>query len=174
MEKMSPFIMYMRGLVQHYNHEKYWRMRNKLTNGKGNFLSRIIWLYKIKRMDAKNCATMGTHFGKSAYFETPPNLPHGLYGVMVSHNAVIGKNATILHQVTIGQGKGGAPTIGDNVYIGTGAKLFGGIKIGNNVRIGANCVVFTDIPDNCTVVLPKPRIICRQEDRPDGDKSGRG
>ena len=57
----------------------------------------------------------------------------------------------------------GAPTIGDNVYIGAGAKIIGGIKIGNNVRIGANAVVFTDIPDNCTVVAASGRIIEKTE-----------
>lgn len=61
-------------------------------------------------------------------------------------------------------GGGGAPTIGDNVYIGPGAKIFGAIHIGNNVRIGANCVVFEDVPDNATVVLPKPRIIIKSPD----------
>lgn len=50
------------------------------------------------------------------------------------------------------------------MYIGPGAKIFGNIKVGNNVRIGANCVVFEDIPDNATVVLPKPRIIEREPD----------
>ena len=60
--------------------------------------------------------------------------------------------------------KGGVPTIGDDVYIGPGAKIFGGIKIGNNVRIGANCVVFEDVPDNATVVLQKPRVIIKDLD----------
>lgn len=55
------------------------------------------------------------------------------------------------------------PIIGDNVYIGPGAKIFGGIQIGNNVRIGANCIVFQDIPDNATVVLEKPRIIVKEQ-----------
>lgn len=59
---------------------------------------------------------------------------------------------------------GGAPVIGDNVYIGPGAKIFGAIHIGNNVRIGANCVVFEDVPDNATVVLPKPRVIIKDKD----------
>ena len=36
----------------------------------------------------------------------------------------------------------GAPVIGDNVYIGPGAKIFRAIRVGNNVRIGTNCVVF--------------------------------
>lgn len=56
----------------------------------------------------------------------------------------------------------GVPTIGDNCYIGSGAKIFGDIKIGNNVRIGANCPVFFDVPDNATVVLPKPRIMQKE------------
>lgn len=60
---------------------------------------------------------------------------------------------TIFHQVTIGRSRGKAPVIGDNVFIGPGAKIFGGIRVGNNVKIGANCVVFQDVPDNSTVVL---------------------
>ncbi len=69
----------------------------------------------------------------------------------------------IFHHVTIGEGKGGAPKIGDNYYIGAGAKIIGNIKIGDNVRIGAGCVVVTDMPDNCTVVMEKPIIIVRKE-----------
>lgn len=72
---------------------------------------------------------------------------------------------TISHQVTIGRSRGKAPVIGDNVYIGPGAKIFGGIHVGNNVNIGANCVVFQDVPDNATVVLQKPRIIEHEEQR---------
>jgi serine O-acetyltransferase len=58
--------------------------------------------------------------------------------------------------VTIGQSnrgkRKGCPTIGNEVYIGPGAKIFGNIKIGNNVAIGANSVVTRDIPDNAVVV----------------------
>lgn len=126
---MNGFEMYIRSIVQHYDHEKYWRLRDRVVSGRGNKLNRLICLYRIKLMDAKNLATFGTHLEKSAVFKSRPNLPHGLYGIMVSHNAVIGKNATIFHQVTIGEGNGGAPTIGDNVYIGVGAKIIGGIKL---------------------------------------------
>ena len=69
----------------------------------------------------------------------------------------------IFHHVTIGEGRGGAPQIGDNCYIGAGAKIIGNIKIGNNVRIGAGCVVATDIPDNCTVVMEKTRVLLGKE-----------
>jgi len=46
----------------------------------------------------------------------------------------------------------GVPTIGDNVYIGPGAKLFGAIVVGDNAAIGANCVVTHDVPENAVVV----------------------
>lgn len=54
---------------------------------------------------------------------------------------------------------GGCPIIGDNVYIGAGAKIIGKVKIGNNVRIGANAVIVKDIPDNCVVINSDIRII---------------
>ena len=49
--------------------------------------------------------------------------------------------------------------IGNKVLIGAGAKILPHVIIGNNVKIGANCIVVEDIPDNATVVLPKPIII---------------
>ena len=77
-------------------------------------------------------------------------------GITVSQFSVIGKNCNISQTVTLGQanrGKNkGYPTLGDNVYIGPGAKIVGSVKIGNNVAIGANCVVTKDIPDNSVVV----------------------
>ena len=59
----------------------------------------------------------------------------------------------------IGSNENHAATIGDNVYIGTGAKIIGKVRIGNNVRVGANCIVTENIPDNATVVMPHPRVI---------------
>lgn len=154
----------MRSIVQHYNSKKYWQMREKVvSDSKCSKLLKFIYLYRIKRSDAFNNASLGTHIGYGAQFKSIPILPHGLYGIIVSHNAKVGKNATIFHQVTIGEGKGGAPTIGDNCYIGAGAKILGGIHIGNNVKIGANCIVVTDVPDNSTVVMEKPRIITAKD-----------
>jgi serine O-acetyltransferase len=59
---------------------------------------------------------------------------------------------------------GGKIEIGNNVYIGSGAKLIGNFKIGNNVNIGANAVVLNDIPNDCTVVGVPARIIHRKND----------
>lgn len=79
-------------------------------------------------------------------------------GIVIASGAVIGRGVTIEHQVTIGNrighegGDMGFPTIGDDVFIGVGAKVLGDIRIGNNVRIGANAVVLHDVPDNATVV----------------------
>ena len=100
--------------------------------------------------------------------------PHGFYGIFISGAAKIGKGCTIFHQVTIGSNtipdskNAGAPAIGDNVYIGTGAKIIGNVKIGNNVRIGAGCVVTRDVPDNCTVV-PAANVII-QKDAPQNNR----
>ena len=88
-----------------------------------------------------------------ACFASPPNLPHHLNGIIVSHYAQIGKNCTIFQLVTIAQDENNkAATIGNNVIIGAGAKIIGDITIGDNVKIGANAVVTKDIPSNCTAV----------------------
>ena len=56
---------------------------------------------------------------KNQFLGTPIFNPHGINGIVISQNAVIGKNCFISHQVTIGTSMGKAPVIGDNVYIGT-------------------------------------------------------
>lgn len=71
----------------------------------------------------------------------------------------IGDDFYCLQMVTLGNGKGGRPTIGNDVKIYTGATVFGGIHIGNHVTIGAGAVVFQDIPDGATVVGNPGRII---------------
>lgn len=76
----------------------------------------------------------------------------------------IGANMDIAHDVTIGiAGEGprqGVPTIGDNVHIAAGARVFGKIRIGHNVKIGPNAVVHRDIPDNAIVAAaPGYRIV---------------
>lgn len=76
-------------------------------------------------------------------------------GIVVSGYAKIGDNCRIRNGVVIGLKnveEVGAPEIGNNVDIGTGAKVLGKIKIGNNVLIGANAVVICDVPDNSIAV----------------------
>lgn len=76
---------------------------------------------------------------------------------------VAGKNLTVHQNVTIGLTYGnkrrGAPTIGDNVIIGPGAKVLGKITIGDNVKIGPNAVVLKNVPDNAVVSVLEPRVV---------------
>lgn len=86
-------------------------------------------------------------------------LEHGGKGVIIHPSAKIGDHARIYHQVTIGLNKGKVPLIGNNVYIGAGAKILGGLVIGNDVKIGANAVVTKNVPDYCTAVGIPARVI---------------
>lgn len=66
--------------------------------------------------------------------------------------------------VNIGVNNGGVPTIGDNVYIGPGAKLFGAIEIANDVAIGANAVVTKSFTEsNITIAGIPAKIIKHQK-----------
>lgn len=91
----------------------------------------------------------GATIGKNLFID------HG-NGVVIGETAIIGNNVTIFHGVTLGgTGKETGkrhPTIGNNVFIGSGAKILGNINMGNNVKIGANAVVLNNIEDNTTVV----------------------
>lgn len=144
----------------------FWTLREKILN-ETNPLKIKFYKKKYRKMLKENNAWIPL----SADIKEVPLMPHGIKGVFISKNATIGKGCTILHQVTIGSNAfddskhTGSPIVGDNVFIGAGAKIIGGITIGNNVRIGANCVVCEDVPDNSTIVMPKPIIIKHTEKR---------
>lgn len=152
--KLSCIEQFVRSHIQYYDEKNYWSRREKVIRGSKNPFSKLVNTFRllyIKRCDAFNNASLGTHMGFGAKFEGIPKLPHGLYGIFVSHNAIIGKNCTIFHQVTIGEGKNGAPIVGDNVLIGAGAKIIGNVHIGNNAKIGVNAVIVHDVPDGAVV-----------------------
>ncbi|WP_066248443.1 serine O-acetyltransferase [Neobacillus drentensis] len=88
-------------------------------------------------------------------------LGYGGLGIVIHRRATIGKDCTINSGVTIGgtTKKYEVPILGDNVYVGTGAKVIGNVKIGSNVVIGANAVVLNDIPDNCLAVGVPAKIV---------------
>ncbi len=154
--KLSKKEKIMRNIMYHYKAERYWKYRDDVIDPKKkNKLLKIWKLWYIKRADTFNNASTGTHMGFGAKFATHPSLPHGLNGIIISHNSVIGKNCTIYHQVTIGEGRGGAPVIGDDVVLGAGSKVIGHVHIGNHVSIAAGSVIMEDVPDNY-VVLPGP------------------
>ncbi len=88
-------------------------------------------------------------------------IDHGM-GVVVGETTIIGNNVTLFQGVTLGgTGKEHGkrhPTLGNNIVVGTGAKVLGNIVIGDNVAIGANAVVLRDVPPNSTVVGVPGRI----------------
>ena len=90
--------------------------------------------------------------------------------IVVSGKAKVGKNCRIHVCTNIGDAPSkagdGAPIIGDNVYIGPGAKLFGAIVIGDNTAIGANAVVNDSFPlGNCTVAGVPAKIVSKNSSR---------
>jgi serine O-acetyltransferase len=97
------------------------------------------------------------------------NIGPGLYighlgGVHINPGAVLGSNCDVAHRVTIGtsaMGRQGAPTLGNDVYIGTGATLLGKIKVGDGAKIAANTLVISNIPAGATVMGVPGRIIMR-------------
>lgn len=113
-----------------------------------NAAVQILWGIELPRSAAIGAGLYIGHFG----------------GITISPGAVIGCRCNLSNNITIGlSGQGersGVPTIGNDVYIAPGARLFGRIRIGDNVKIGANAVIHKDIPDNAIVVLdPGFRIV---------------
>jgi serine O-acetyltransferase len=89
-------------------------------------------------------------------------IDHGM-GVVIGETTEIGDDVLLYQGVTLGgtgneQGKR-HPTLGNNVVVGTGAKVLGSIRIGNNVKIGAGSVVVHPVPDYSTVVGIPGRIV---------------
>lgn len=80
-------------------------------------------------------------------------------GVVINTGVRGGRNVFLEHQVTIGAEKQQAPVLGDDVFIGAGAKVLGNVRIGNRVKIGANAVVTKDLPDGATAVGIPARVI---------------
>jgi len=119
----------------------------KITNGVKFMLYESYW------------TKHGSYIGLGAKFEDIPVFPHGPIGVFISNSAKIGKHCVIFQHVTIGSNtlkdsnSQGAPTIGENVYIGCGAKIIGNVCVGNNARVGANAIIVKDVPANSVTVI---------------------
>ena len=89
-------------------------------------------------------------------------IDHGM-GIVIGETAEVGDDCLIYHGVTLGgTGKDSGkrhPTIGNNVLIGTGAKVLGPFKVGDNSRIAANSVVLSEIPPDSTAVGVPARVV---------------
>lgn len=107
------------------------------------------WLSQLARFFTGIEIHPGAQIGKGLFID------HGM-GVVVGETSIVGNNVTLFQGVTLGgTGKETGkrhPTLGDNVVVGTGAKVLGNITIGSNSYVGANAVVLRSVPPNSTVV----------------------
>lgn len=126
----------------------YYKISKFFYNHKMYFLARLISEFAKRRTGIE--IHPGAIIGKNLFID------HGI-GVVIGQTAIIGDNVTIFHGVTLGatgneKTKKRHPTIGNNVFIGSGAKVLGNITIGDNVKIGANAVVLKNVKKNRTIV----------------------
>lgn len=131
-----------------------------LTNCDGNRLIRIWTAYRFRKLKVKLGFTIPINvFG--------PGLSIAHQGtIVVNDGARVGANCRLHVCTNIGTEAGkerDAPSIGDNCYIGPGAKLFGKITIGPNVAIGANAVVNSDFVDGNVTLGGVPAKVISQK-----------
>lgn len=97
-----------------------------------------------------NAILCGAVIGRSAFFGSNFIILHSV-GVVINTRVRGGDHIVLESGVVIGEDKRGCPILGNNIFVGSGAKIVGGIRIGNNVTIGANAVVVKDVPDDVVV-----------------------
>jgi len=145
---LEVLLMY-QGLYALYYH----RIAHFLYKIKLEFLARLIRQYS--RFITGIEIHPGAEIGRRLFID------HGM-GVVVGETTIIKDNVTLYQGVTLGgtgkQKTKRHPTLGNNVVVGTGAKILGNITIGDNSYIGANAVVIKDVPANSTIVGVPGRI----------------
>ncbi len=120
------------------------------------------WISKRTRLKTGIEIHPAAKIGKGLFID------HGM-GVVIGETTIIGDNCTIYQGVTLGgtgKDKGKRhPTIGNNVTIGSGAKVLGPFTVGDNSKIAANAVVLNEIPPNSTCVGVPARVVKRDNVR---------
>lgn len=126
------------------------------------------FFYKIKMRGIARWVSQCGRFFTGIEIHPGATIGHGLFidhgmGVVIGETTEIGDNVTIYQGVTLGgTGKDVGkrhPTIGNNVMIGSGAKVLGPFKVGDNSKIAANAVVLNEVPPNSTCVGVPARIV---------------
>lgn len=96
--------------------------------------------------------------GRGAEFGPGFVLIHS-QGVFINAAVRGGRDVKVEHQVTIGAEGRESPVLGDDVFVGAGAKITGGLTVGDGARVGANAVVMYDVPANATVAAPPAVVV---------------
>lgn len=136
------------------------RISHYLYKRKCYFLARII--SQTTRFFTGIEIHPGATIGKRLFID------HGM-SIVIGETSIIGDDVTLFHEVTLGgsgkdKGKRRHPIIGNNVYLSTGVKVIGPIKIGDNTKVGANAVVLHNLPANSTAV-GIPAIVVKRNGR---------
>lgn len=143
-----------------YQHPELYYQRTlravELLSSYRGWPARLIWILARLRL-----ARLGNVYGLS--------VPPGVFGrglsiahignIVVNDKARVGQNCRLHSGTNIGEHKGSAPKIEDNVYIGPGAVLFGDIRVGQGCVVGANSVVTMDCPPNVVVAGAPARVV---------------
>jgi serine O-acetyltransferase len=115
----------------------------------------------FNKMNSVFCSCI---IGRGADFGPGFVLIHS-QGVVINGQVRGGSNIYVEHQVTIGAERRQSPLLGNNVFIGAGAKIIGPVTIGDGARVGANAVVVHDVPTGATVAGIPARVV-RQRSAP--------
>jgi len=138
----------------------FYRLAHSLHNRGLVLLARVI--SQIARLVSGVEIHPGAKIGEGVFID------HGM-GVVIGETAEVGNNVTMYQGVTLGgtgKEKGKRhPTVGNNVVIGTGAKILGPIIIGDYAKIGAGSVVLNNVPSNTTVVGVPGRVVIYDGER---------
>lgn len=84
-------------------------------------------------------------------------------GVVINSAVQGGRNVWIESSVVIGDNRGACPVLANDVFVGSGAKIIGGVRIGDGARVGANAVVLHDVPEGATAVGIPARCVTRSQ-----------
>ena len=147
--KLSVFLLYP-GVHAMINHRiAHWFYKHKMM-----FIARA-----ISQMSRK---ATGIEIHPGAQIGKRLVIDHGM-GIVIGETTIIGDDCLLYQGVTLGgsgKEKGKRhPTLGNNVLVGSGAKVLGSFRIGDNARIAANAVVLNEIPDHATAVGVPARIV---------------
>ena len=139
-----------------------------LAHNRANFFYRHDMKFIARWISQRSRKKTGIEIHPAAKIGKRFVIDHGM-GVVIGETAEIGDDVLIYQGVTLGgTGKDTGkrhPTIGNNVLIGSGAKVLGPFTVGDNCRIASNAVVLKEVPANSTAVGVPARII-----RVDGQK----
>ena len=140
-----------------------YRIANYFSRHDHPFVARAISQHaaKVTGIEIHPAATIGRRFF----------IDHG-HGVVIGETTIVGDDCTVYQGVTLGgTGKETGkrhPTLGNNVMVGSGAKVLGALTIGDNSKVASGAVVLDDIPANCTAV-GVPASVVRREGEPVND-----